>query len=244
MAKGRLHETVVAQVVQSIVDGSYPPGALLPSEPELSARCGVSRLVVREAARVLTAMGLITVQHGRGSVVNPPEAWDPLEPSILRAMASGDGVVAFRQELLEARMLFEVGLAGLAAQRATPADMDEMDRALQDMEDHMETLARFVSADGRFHAAVHRAAGNRILQRISAPLRRVLEDGFYQHPAMREAVPDAGRSALQHHRRIFARIAARDAAGAQAAMRAHLEESAEHLRLLLEYLNRAPPASP
>ena len=68
----RLHEQVVQQVVHQIVAGVYPPRQVLPTEPELMQRYGVSRTVVREAVRVLAAKGMVAVKHGSGMWVAPP----------------------------------------------------------------------------------------------------------------------------------------------------------------------------
>ena len=71
-APRRLHEHVVDALVRGIVTGELPTGSALPPEPEMSARFGVSRSVVREAMRVLDGKGLIDVRHGSGTRVTEP----------------------------------------------------------------------------------------------------------------------------------------------------------------------------
>ena len=85
-APRRLHAHVVDALVPMIVNGELAPGSLLPTEPEMSTRFGVSRSVVREALRVLGAKGLIEVRHGSGTRVTLPERWDPLDPLVLSAL--------------------------------------------------------------------------------------------------------------------------------------------------------------
>lgn len=231
MRSERLHEKVVAELVWQIVGGKLPAGSLLRSEPELSQWYGVSRIVIREAARVLSSIGLISVAHGRGAMVNPEEEWDPLDPLILDTRVKSGGAVEFMRQLLEVRMTFEIGAAGLAAERATATDLDAMHQALQEMAANLDDPTRASAADGRFHASVQRAAGNPILRRVMSPVHRVMQDVFILD--VREVVPDGYRSAYDHHLRIFARIAARDPAGAREAMRMHLEESGKHLEMML-----------
>ena len=65
----RLHEEVGRQIARRIVLGDFPVGSYLPSEAELIARFGVSRMVIREALRSLEECGMIAVRHGRRTVV-------------------------------------------------------------------------------------------------------------------------------------------------------------------------------
>ncbi len=64
-----LAEEVSSQIKESILGGEYPAGEALPTEPELAEQFGVSRAVVRDAVRMLSAQGLVDVQHGRGMFV-------------------------------------------------------------------------------------------------------------------------------------------------------------------------------
>src|SRR3712207_72595 len=80
---GRLHEGVVLQIARQITESSLEPGTVLPAEPELARRFGVSRTVVREAVRTLSSQGLIAVRHGSGMRVQPPDRWRYLDPLVL-----------------------------------------------------------------------------------------------------------------------------------------------------------------
>src|SRR5258708_4100740 len=83
-ARRRLHEGMVAELSQGIARGELAAGSQLPPEPQLAEACGVSRTVVREAIQALVHRGLVTVDQGRGTIVSPPEAWDQLDPIVLR----------------------------------------------------------------------------------------------------------------------------------------------------------------
>ncbi|MDQ6944207.1 MAG: GntR family transcriptional regulator, partial [Candidatus Eremiobacteraeota bacterium] len=88
-ASPRLHERVVDALLPMIVGGTLAPGSLLPTEPEMGVRFGVSRSVVREALRVLGAKGLVDVRHGSGTRVTASDRWDPLDPAVLAALRAG-----------------------------------------------------------------------------------------------------------------------------------------------------------
>jgi DNA-binding FadR family transcriptional regulator len=85
--KGRSVETA-AQPLTEILDGEYPPGSRLPTEPELCERLDVSRATLREAMKSLPPRGVVRIEERRGGFVNPRESWsasDPLSPSVRSA---------------------------------------------------------------------------------------------------------------------------------------------------------------
>src|ERR1700737_4436025 len=99
-APRRLHAHLVDALVPMILRGELAPGSLLPAEPEMSARFGVSRSVVREALRVLGEKGLVDVRHGSGTRVTSPDRWDPLDPAILSVLRGRGASAAVLRDLL------------------------------------------------------------------------------------------------------------------------------------------------
>ncbi len=65
-----LHARISEQLRGQILAGQYPPGAQLPSERQLLAQFGVSRITVRRAIANLAQQGLVTVRHGKGVFVS------------------------------------------------------------------------------------------------------------------------------------------------------------------------------
>src|ERR1700736_3092013 len=128
----RLHAHVVDALVPMIVSGELAPGSLLPTEPEMSARFGVSRSVVREALRVLGAKGLIEVRHGSGTRVTTPDRWDTLHPLVLSA-------------LREASRVGEGEVAALAAERADESVNAARGEALGTMRGALADPPRYVT---------------------------------------------------------------------------------------------------
>src|SRR5579875_2792145 len=118
VARSTLPDVVVGQIQQLIASGELKPGDRLPTERELCERLSVGRSTVREALRVLVTLGVLTRDRA-GVYVNP-------EPPILVSSITATTV----QIIFEARRLFEVGLAGLAAQRAEEDDLQEIARWL------------------------------------------------------------------------------------------------------------------
>lgn len=214
----RLHAHLVDVLVPMIVGGELVPGSLLPAEPEMSARFGVSRSVVREALRVLGAKGLIEVRHGSGTRVTTPDRWDPLDPLVLGALRGRGPSAAVLHDLLEARTIVECEVAALAADRADAGDRAAIEDALATMRGAVDDPPRFVTGDSAFHLALLRAARNRVLERMTQPMHELLS--YAQ--ALTDAIPGVLTRALADHEAIADAVVRRNAAAARDAMRVHL----------------------
>ena len=217
-APRRLHAHLVDALIPMIVRGELASGSLLPAEPEMSARFGVSRSVVREALRVLGEKGLVDVRHGSGTRVTTPDRWDPLDPAVLAALrATGPSAVVLR-DLLEARTIVECEVAALAAERADAGEHAALNDACGTMRASLDDPPRFVTGDSAFHLTLLRAARNRVLERMAQPMHELLS--YAQ--ALTDAIPGVLSRALAEHETIAAAVVRRDAAGAREAMRVHL----------------------
>ena len=213
-------------LIGDIVHGTYREGQRLPREADIAEKYGVSRGVARECIRGLEERHLIAVKHGRGATVLPERDWDTLDPYVLTGLLQGDRRVQTLSDYLEARRLLEVEAAGLAAERATDEDLDELERAYERMRENAE-LARnnpaaesgYHEADIAFHRAVVNATENLALGRITEPLHRALLAVL--NPLSRpEHRFDVG---LPEHERILKAIQSRKPARARQAMAAHLQ---------------------
>ncbi|MDO8184338.1 FCD domain-containing protein [Conexibacter sp. JD483] len=200
-------------------------------ELDLVERFGVSRGVVREGIRALEERGLISVKHGKGAVVTEPALWSALDEDVLDVMIAS-GASDRLAEVLECQRMFEVQAAGLAATRATSADLAQLEEAILQMSatadrvaSNRGSAARYQEARLAFHRSVVRAAGNATLARLSEPLHRVLAAvGRREQPPARRVAAE-----IEEYRSINATIAARDAAQASEAMERHLAAVAADL---------------
>jgi|ERR1035437_2177056 DNA-binding FadR family transcriptional regulator len=226
----RLHAHVVDALVPMIASGELAPGSLLPTEPEMSTRFGVSRSVVREALRVLGEKGLIEVRHGSGTRVTTPDRWDALDPSILGALRGRGSSVAVLHDLLEARTIVECEVAALAAERATPGERDALEAALRLMRDALDDPARFVIGDSSFHLTLLRAARNRVLERMTQPMHELLQ--YAQ--ALTDAIPGVLARALAEHEAIADAVMRHDPDAARNAMREHLQQTQRNIISITE----------
>ena len=231
MRPGRA-DVVAEQLLDLVLDGTFPVGGALPSESELAQRFGVSRLTVREAIRSLVPTRVIDVQQGRSSMVNPTSRWSPLDGRLLLARSRVDGdPLLLPRRLLEARRAVEVAIVELAALRRTDAHLERLRALHQEMVDgHSRGDATGTAeADFAFHAALFEAADNVFLEALFEPLTSVLR-------AMREetsAVAEFRSHALDRHAAILRAVAAGDPHAARKAMEEHLEQTEQDVERYL-----------
>ncbi len=229
-------EPLAAEVARRLVDyllsGGVEPGARMPSERQLAEAFGVGRSAVREAIAALTLIGLIEVRHGDGTYLKRPDS--PLLPQVVEwGLLLGEKRTI---DLVEARQLIEVDIAGLAAQRRSEEGLADLTRILSRMEWESRdgtVSAAFVDADVEFHLRLAEAAGNTalrdVLTSIQALLRawigRVIAEG-YRDISYAEHVP------------ILEAVHAQDERGARQAMDAHMRSAARRLQATLERANQ------
>ncbi|HVA29447.1 MAG TPA: GntR family transcriptional regulator [Candidatus Baltobacteraceae bacterium] len=152
-SRPKLADQVVERIRRLIDDETYARGSRLPTETELSKRFNVGRSTVREAVRVLSHMGEVSVKHGDGTFVAACAPTEHFERRLARARID---------DLYEARGIIEVQTASLAAQRRTRRDIDAMRRELRKRRRAQETgdAQAFLLADFAFHAAVAKGSKN------------------------------------------------------------------------------------
>jgi DNA-binding FadR family transcriptional regulator len=224
VASETLATQVGRQLIVGILRGDFAPGDEMPSEDQLAREFGVSRPVVREAVKHLSVLGLVESRQGRQTRVAPYEAWNHFAPEILSVRREVGAVEDVLLELLELRRIIEVEAAGLAATRATPADLEAMESALGELDGSLEDPHRFTQGDIAFHDTILRATRNHLVTRLFEVLRPLLEFGREISVSTRPLGP---RVSQEGHRAVFEAIRAGSAADARHVMEEHLSWTAD-----------------
>jgi len=227
-AEHKLSRGLFEQLAEQIKSGRLAPGARLPTEQELTRAARVSRTVVREAVAALRAEGLVVTRQGVGAFVTaePQRAPFRIDPDKLKSI---DDIL----NVMELRLGVEIESAGLAAERASRAQVRAIGTALEAVERAAEQGKTAVDEDLGLHRAIASATGNpefvRFLQFIGRHLipRRTVS-------GLTEQIGRRAYLALiqEEHRRIYEAIDARDPAAAREAMRRHLTRSLDRYRKL------------
>ncbi len=211
----RIYQEIIRQVKVMIAEGRLKSGDQLPPERELAEKFLVSRTSVREALRALESLGLVEIRPGEGTFVREISLDALVEPLALVMLSQREAL----GELFEARRLLEPTLAALAATRATPEEIHEMERILEEQAKEVASGKTGLAQDAQFHAAIGAAAHNRAITRIAHAIMDLLTQ------SREESLNTPGRPERSHqnHRQILKAIAERDAKAAQEAMLDHLE---------------------
>ena len=218
-----VRDRVVEHVRRLIEKGTLGPGDRLPGERDLAQELGVSRPSVRSGLEALEAIGVVVSRRGAGTFIaeGPPDLG--IEP--LSLLASLHRLTA--GEMFEARLVLEVGVAGLAARHATADALATMADVVSEMFASLEDPKAFLVHDVRFHRAVAAGCGNRVL----AALMEMVSAQFYELRKQTIGRARDLKESAEMHRRIYRAIRARDGEAAQAAMTEHLE-AARHAQTL------------
>jgi DNA-binding FadR family transcriptional regulator len=210
------HAQVVDAIGADIIRGQPPQGSVLPRDEELAGRFGVSRTVLREAIKTLTAKGLLVARSRVGTKVRPRDDWNMFDADVLRWHMEGGTGRAFYADLSEMRLAIEPYAAGLAAERASSEAIALMRRTVQRMLD-AEDRRSFAAADIELHRQITKASGNVFMHSVSALIEAALLSSFWISSPAESPVVQSEVS--EDHGRIVEAIAARDVPAAEAAMR-------------------------
>jgi len=173
-----VHGNTVDHLGEAIVAGRYGIGASIPPEPVLCLELGISRTVVREAVKSLIAKGLMTTGPKVGARVLPPDHWNWFDPDVISWQSKAGLTPEFLRDLLDLRKVVEPAAMRLAAERATPEDIEVVESAYAGMKRAVQEGGDYVTHDLRFHQGLLRASRNRMLVQMSKALGALLRTSF------------------------------------------------------------------
>ncbi len=221
VSRERVSDVVAAKLTELVAGGTLVPGEVLPNETELAARFGVGKSAIREAVKIVVTRGLLTVQQGFGTVVNPRDRWNLHDPGVLGAMRTQLTLA----QLVEVRRMIEPEAAALAAERATPADLARL-RELAEPPDESGLVPQDAVKGLAFHEAVAEAAHNPAVSVLVSTLRVLAQSKVMQadpEPAPGSAPERPEPRMPVDHRAILAAIEARDPDLARRCAQQHLD---------------------
>lgn len=212
---------IVEQLGLAIVTGAYGPRNEFPTEAALCAQFGVSRSVLREAVKMLTAKGLLAARPRQGTRIEPEEYWNLLDPDVLRWLLEREFSLTLLKEFTQVRLAIEPMAAAVAADRDEPEAIEPIRNAIANMYAAEDGLYDPLAADIEFHVAVLRASGNRFF----LELRDLIESALRISIRLTHQYKAAGN--IQDHKRILDAIEAGNPKKARRDMEALLTEVME-----------------
>ena len=206
-------------MTEAIVSQQLEPGTRLPTERELGEQFGVSRTVIREAIKALTAKGLVEVQSGSGLRVTGVKHEAVTESLSLYLRGQSDGRPIDYEKVHEIRAVLEVEMAAAAAERRTDGEVELLTEGLREVEAAKSDVDLAAMRDVEFHRAIGAATHNEFYVVLLDALGGILVSVRRTNLAK----PTGRRRTLAQHREILDAIANGDPEAARETMRRHLD---------------------
>lgn len=214
-------EAALQAIRKLIKEQGFGPGDALPSQRDLAVQLGVSRASLREALSSLSALGVVSVQPGKGVFVQAPP---PPPPTDMGAVAWPFTAQASPLDIFQLRYALEGFAAGLAALMLTTEELDELEDNVHAMRRELkagdfEAAARL---DFAFHQRILLASGNQAMVSILSASAEV----FLESQKLPFIRPERAMETWQEHRKILRALARRSSAAAHKSMQEHVRNAA------------------
>lgn len=219
ISRSKLAETVAKQLLEEIASKDLRPGTKMPSERELMNALNVGRSTIREAVNGLAMIGVLDIRHGQGAFVANADAGVLAPRGIAAALSRG-----VTRDLFEARRLVEIHVAGLAAERRTDSDLQELAECLAEHERAIATGDPAVEPSVHFHVRIGEAAHSEVLCSFVRSFATLMTE---RGPVL-EAKPGFREWEVEQHRSVFEPIRDADPELARRHMAAHLDAVIPH----------------
>lgn len=214
------------QLEALIIEGSLSPGELLPPERKLGEMLGVSRTVVREAVRSLTARGLLEVRSGSGTFVRALGA-SIIHDSVALLLRANR---LSPEQIYEVRRVLEITTAGLAAERASAGEIAAMEGEIAALKQEHAPASEYAQRDFKFHVLLAESTGNPLFLALINSVSTITIRIMHQMYVAGTGKTPPWRSTLLEHSAIVDRVRQRDAEGARRAMANHMDQALIRLK--------------
>lgn len=213
-------ELVVERIKELLENGTLKAGSRLPTERELATILGISRPTLRTALKALSVMGVISARPGAGTFIanSLPEMFN--QPLHFMTLISDTGI----NDIFQARLIIEPGLAEVAAKNVSDAHLNTMKREIKAMRESLADAETFLKHDLRFHQTISRATGNKLVSGIMDNILQLM----FQLRGRKHPGDDDLETALAWHERIFRALSQRDGERAKELMASHLQTARGH----------------
>jgi GntR family transcriptional regulator, transcriptional repressor for pyruvate dehydrogenase complex len=221
ISRTTLSDEIASRLTSYILEEGLKPGERLPPERELITRLSVGRSSLREALKTLSAVGAVEILGREGTFVGRGGA-EQLTKPLFWNLLLGERTM---DEVIEARRLVEVDLAGLAAERACEEEITALAQQLERMRASRGNADSYSDQDMAFHLAVGQAAHNRILSQVLQTMRHIIRAWIRKNILDVRGEPQS----FEEHIPIFEAIARHDPQVARQAMGDHLARASARI---------------
>ncbi len=202
LANRSLVDRIIDRIAEALIRNELVPGDRLPTENELVATFGVGKSSVREAIKILQAMGVVEVRRGDGTFVARSAPAMGINPMLYQLLLDQGSI----QDIFDLREVFEPGYTALAMRNATQTDIKNIERELRRFEKLVESNSQTGEDDLCFHMAILEATHNPYVIRVGSTILKLFMG------SVSRSVRNVPRQAVDDHNRIFEALRDRDEA--------------------------------
>jgi GntR family transcriptional regulator, transcriptional repressor for pyruvate dehydrogenase complex len=217
---------IIDQIKGAIATGDLRPGESLPSEIKMAFQLRVGRSTVREALQVLIHLGFVE-RKGKETFVSPSVREKLFPKDILQSYQAHRRIV----EMIEVRKVVESFLAESAAVRANEEVIELLGKDLEEMENSVGDIKKFIASDHQFHLRIAEGAQNKVFYDLMLGIRDILRDN--QELILLKSQAILPRS-MEFHRKIYLAIKGKKPKMARKQMLAHLIDIENEMYTILK----------
>lgn len=214
--KQSLSKMVVEKIKDALVSGAVKPGEFLPSEAELSEQLGVGKSSVREAIKMLEALGVVEICKGNGSKIRTSVDTSVMNPLIFQMIVQSH--LESKDKLVEFRKMIEISGSLLAIDNATEEDIENLKRVHTKTKNDFKKGRMAVENDMEFHLAIYESTHNPFIVSIGQSLMELFQ------PSLVISNRDYSRIVTENHDSILQALINRDKAAMEQAVTEALDK--------------------
>lgn len=191
---------IMDKIREAITNKELNPGDFLPSELELAKNLGVSKSSVREAIKMLQALGIVEIRRGKGTIIRETPPKESINPMIFQLILYN----GYPEDLVELRLMFEPAYCVMAMERATEEDIAKIRETLEKFEAAIKAGTQVAEDDIAFHLAILHATKNPLVIKIGETIFELFK------PSISISMKNIPEIALRDHKRIFEAFCKKD----------------------------------
>lgn len=214
--KSSLSRAVMERIIGAINAGELRVGDRLPPISELAKSLNVGQGSIREALRQMETLGLIRIEHGRGTFVEKVDIGSAVQELRTFLTLRKPDIL----HLMEARKTLENAIVKLTTERASKEEIAELGKIVKGMKSKIGSPDEFIQSDFNFHMRLAEFSKNPLYPTILDSIRNL----FLEEQRAVVKLPSAAERATNYHVRIYQKIRDRSPEGAARAMNRHLQD--------------------
>ena len=199
--KKPLSKVVVDEIKKAIINGTLKPGDMLPSETVLASKIGVGKSSIREAIKMLEAIGVVEIDKGNGSRIRNKVGDDLFNPLIFELLLESH---KSRGQLLEFRIFIEEGASLLAIDNATEEDIAKLKEIVNDTKKKFNKAESTIGLDMEFHQVVYASTHNPYMVIVGKAVMELFQ------PSLVISNEQHGAYVVKDHKNILKALVDRD----------------------------------